>query len=351
MKINAEAVTIARMARQYTQTKLAEKISVSQGLISKLEMGLIGEPDRDIVKSLSQELEFPVEFFYEEMKLLDPGIKYLRARKSLSKKKINKIDSRLSIVTNTLKKLLRNVDFPKNNIPELDINEYESAEQAALSLRDFWNVPRGPIKNLTGLIEDNGGLVIQWDFETKKLDGLTFTLSNLPPVVFINKQMTGDRYRFTLAHELAHLVLHMSTPYSSEQDKEADVFASEFMMPTSEIKESLYNLDFETLASLKLYWKMSMQSILYKAKSLNVLTSNQYRYWQMKFSSAGYRKREPSSTDFPVEKSELLDELIQVYKEELDYSLEELLTAVNLNENDFKEWFLGIDNKRLRLIK
>ncbi|MEX0597394.1 MAG: hypothetical protein WD512_12945, partial [Candidatus Paceibacterota bacterium] len=113
----------------------------------------------------------------------------------------------------------------------------------------------------------------------------------------------------------------------------------------------LFDLDFESLASLKLYWKMSMQSILYKAKSLSILTDNQYRYWQMKFSSAGYRKREPKSTDFPIERTELLNELITVYQEELNYSIEELLHVLKLNREDFNNWFLGVKNVRMKLIR
>ena len=58
------------------------------------------------------------------------------------------------------------------------------------------------------------------------------------PVIFINDDKSGDNKRFTIGHELGHLVMHLREDvYSMDEkdmDKEADAFSSEFNMPEQE---------------------------------------------------------------------------------------------------------------------
>ena len=51
-----------------------------------------------------------------------------------------------------------------------------SPKDAARHLRGHWVVPRGPVENVTRLIEKAGGVVIKIDFETKHLEALSFRL-------------------------------------------------------------------------------------------------------------------------------------------------------------------------------
>lgn len=339
------------MTRGFTQTSLAKSLNISQGYLSKIELGLIADVNIEFINSISAELDFPKDFFFERIKILDPGIKYYRARKNETKKTLDVIDSEISIVVHGIKKLMSRIDFVANNIPEFNVEEFDNAEDCAKALRAYWKLPRGPIKDLSRLVEDNGGLVIKWNFLSNKIDGFTFIETGLPPVIFLNKNLTGDRYRFTLAHELGHLVMHSNKPYRPEQDIEADLFASEFMMPSNDIYQSLYGLNFEALAAHKAYWKMSMGSILYKAKHLDLLSENQYRYWMMKFSKFGYNKREPISTDIPLEEPSLFIEILKLYFDELDYSEDDLADVLRIGKYDFARWYLGTERKRLKLVK
>ena len=57
-------------------------------------------------------------------------------------------------------------------IPEIDRDEYRgrgkaylTTEEAARLVRELWMVPKGPIDNMIGLLESNGGVVIPCDFE------------------------------------------------------------------------------------------------------------------------------------------------------------------------------------------
>jgi Zn-dependent peptidase ImmA (M78 family) len=83
--------------------------------------------------------------------------------------------------------------------------------------------PRGPVESVTELIEDAGAFVIQIGFKTNLLDALSFRLPGLPPLIFMNSEMPGDRYRYTLAHELAHLILHNQPETDESMESQAVV--------------------------------------------------------------------------------------------------------------------------------
>ena len=67
-------------------------------------------------------------------------------------------------------------------------------QQVAQSLRGHWMMPRGPVENLTALAERAGVVVTQLNFSTPLLDALSFRLPGLPPLIFMNSVVPGDRY-------------------------------------------------------------------------------------------------------------------------------------------------------------
>ncbi len=154
-------------------------------------------------------------------------------------------------------------------------------------------------------------------------------------LIFVNNIMPGDRVRFTLAHELGHIVMH--DIITQEMDIEANEFASEFLMPAAEIKNSLQNLSLSTLANLKRYWKTSMQAMIVRAHKLNTISYNQYRYLWMKMNRFGYRLKEP----IPIapEQTSLVKELIDGCISELVYTRTELCKVLLINEDEFDELY------------
>src|SRR5690606_8008858 len=111
-------------------------------------------------------------------------------------------------------------------------------------------------------------------------------------------------------------------------------FASEFLIPSKEIRPHLVRINIEKLAELKSYWKVSMQAILVKSyKQLSALTQNQYHYLWKQMSSLGYRRKEP--IHIPVEKAHLIKEIIDLHLEELEYSKAELTALLNITEKEF----------------
>lgn len=345
-EVNPEMVIIARESRALSQSALATKMVISQSILSKIETGCVPVSE-DILCKLVSALGYPDRFFLQYGRKY-PGISYHRKRKSVPQKTIDQIDAKVNIIRLHFDKLLKNLEPIENNIPHFSVEEERmSVEDIARAVRQKFMLPKGPIENLTRVVEDAGCIIMHSDFETRRFDGISLCVPKMPPMIFINKNMPGDRLRFTVAHELGHIVMHEY--FTQTMEGEADRFAAEFLMPEYDIRSELIDLSIERLASLKMRWKTSMQSLLYRAGALDRITDRQKQYLWMQMSKAGYRLQEPVNVEF--ESATLYREIIDAHFEDLHYSLKELCGVICLHEDEFEQVYLEKKRPQLRLIK
>jgi Zn-dependent peptidase ImmA (M78 family) len=234
--------------------------------------------------------------------------------------------------------LLRGVDID-NAFHFYDVAKFERPDEVARAVRASWQLPRGPLQNVTQAIEEAGGIVVACNFKTPLLDAMSRWYPKMPPLFFTNMDSSGDRLRFTLAHELGHLFLH-SAPNPCMED-EANRFAAEFLMPAEDITASLYGLTLEKLASLKRYWKVAMSALLHRAQELGTISQRMAKRLWVQMSKAGYRTREPVELAIPIETPTLLQEIIDLYRDELRYSVSQLGQALALNDHEVRSLYLG----------
>ncbi len=205
---------------------------------------------------------------------------------------------------------------------------------------------------MTSLLESRGIIIVPCDFYTDKISGRVMLTENGTPVIFINKDQSGDRLRYTLAHELAHLIMHLfNIPTgNSDTEREAELFAGEFMMPSREIKPQLSGkLTISKLADLKRVWRMSMQSILHRAEDIGTIQPNQARYLWSQFNTMGMKKVEP--VNIPFEQPKLLRKIIDFHLNTLDYSEDDLIKLLCYEKEEFKELFYYEQSSTLRMIR
>ncbi|MBI1613635.1 ImmA/IrrE family metallo-endopeptidase, partial [Escherichia coli] len=92
-----------------------------------------------------------------------------------------------------------------------------------------------PIADLTDTFEGLGLLIIVVDEENPGFSGLTAKArtedGRLYPVVAVSSRWPGDRQRFTLAHELGHLLLDGRLADDIDEEKACDRFAGAFLAP------------------------------------------------------------------------------------------------------------------------
>ncbi len=338
--INPQMVTLARQAAGMTQIELGKAAGLAQATISKVEAGLLQLTGEEVAR-LTIALDFPVDFFFQNRHVPGPGLSEMfhRKRQRVGIKLLNFIHAEAAVRLMNLQDMLRSWELPDEVIPQipLDDNGNETPEKVARRLRAVWYIPSGPVFSVTNTIEQFGGLVMPCRFGTRHVDGFSRRWDGMPPAFFVNASLTPDRWRWTLAHELGHMVIHGDVPDQPDKimELQADQFAGEFLAPEYEIKPQLWNLTLPKLAGLKRYWKISIQALIMRAHRLEALTEGQMRYLFVQLSKAGYRLREPAELDPPAEPPTLVNHILEHHVRNLGYSEGELLGLLKIGLNRF----------------
>jgi transcriptional regulator with XRE-family HTH domain len=107
------------------------------------------------------------------------------------------------------------------------------ATRAALGLRDD-----EPLRDICGLLDSAGVKVLPMVVASDGFFGLSVGPSDGGPAVVVNtwERISVERWIFTAAHELGHLILHLddyddAEAEDPEHERDADAFAAEFLMP------------------------------------------------------------------------------------------------------------------------
>lgn len=349
---NREMLTLARESRGLTQSYLAEAVRMSQAEISKFETG-IKLPTNEQVRRIASSLQYRSEFFYLGESKRDFGsgcIYYHRKRESAREGKLRELLALINVRRIQIKQLLPAVKTKNEYSFEcLDIDEHMGdASRVAKSLRALWKIPPGPVASVIQVIENAGGIIVHANFGTDKIDALSQWLPGSPPVFLINDRIPTDRMRWTLVHELGHIVMHRFPTDSME--READEFAAEFLMPAIQIKPQLHSITLARLASLKPYWRVAMSALLRRAADLGTVTPRAKKYLWMQMGMHGYRKHEP--VEIPPEEPTLLRELLEFHRERLGHDTHEISHIMRIKESELMEAYFKPEKIRgLRLVK
>jgi Zn-dependent peptidase ImmA (M78 family)/transcriptional regulator with XRE-family HTH domain len=335
--LNPEMIILARESRGMTQIDLAKRLRMTQGYISKVEHG-ISEASDEILDQIVQALDYPQEFFFEVYRPHPLGIGFYRKHKILPARLKARIDSHANLHRMRIQKMLRSVDLVESKVVERSLGEHDSPEEIARAIREYWQIPRGPIQNLTETLENAGMITIKSPLDTRHFSGVHVPTEQLIYIILTNGIMPADRDRYTLAHELGHIIMHRLPTENMEE--EANRFAGEFLMPKQELSSQLYKLSLERLATLKRHWKVSMAAILEQARNLGAVSERKYRSLRVELSQAGYILQEPSELEPPEEKPSLLHELINLYLHQLHYSIDELSHFLRLFKHEFLSLYI-----------
>jgi Zn-dependent peptidase ImmA (M78 family)/transcriptional regulator with XRE-family HTH domain len=345
---NADMLKLARDARELTQAELAAKSGVTQAFISKLEHGLNTQPGDDALERLSEVLRFPEAFFFQNERALGFPHFHFRKRAKLGAKPLARIGAVINIRRQHISKLLRSYEVEvAKPIPQFDLDDVGmTPEKAAERLRAYWMVPKGPVGDLVGLIEAGGGIVVLASFGTGLLDGISFRSEGMPPLFFMNKDVPGERFRFSLAHELGHMVMHTIPDDDEKMEGEAHRFAASFLMPPQEIKPYLASVKLSGLGRVKAYWKVSIKALIRRAFDMKVITQSQYKSLSIQYNSA-FKQGEPGEIE--IEQPSRLHRMVAFHLENLGYSIEELGRLLAFRPEDVERVYLGV-KPGLRLV-
>ncbi len=290
-----------RLAKGFSLEALARSMdgAVTKQALSKYEKGL-AKPTATVAVRLAAALGVKTLQLWEEPSVRVDLVAY-RCRVRLGQKERARIEA---LATKTLEERCRlqaklGLESPLGNIiARYAIKNMEEAEQAAVYIRQEWNLGTDAIHDLTGILEDRLIHVIELDAE-KEFDGISAIARNIENriiacAVTSRREVAGERQRMNLAHELGHLVL---THEECDEEKTAFRFAGALLLPEESLKREIgehrSNIHLPELLALKRRFKLSIQAILYRLRDLNIISEALYKQWQMHISRQHWRKEEP----------------------------------------------------------
>lgn len=349
----SELVGVRRRMLSLSQSELADSAGMAQGTVSKIEQGL-KEPTEEQVRKLAEALNCPVSFFFQAGREYGPPMSahpMFRKKTSVGQKVLDQLIAELNVRIGHTRTFISAVDFePELPFPHYDPDDFGGdMEAVADAVRKAWYVPRGPMKSLTDYAERAGCIVVQCEMEASRVDGVSYNVPGVPPLIFLNRNQPADRMRFSLAHELGHLVLHRYP--NVDMERQANEFASALLMPSADIAADLADMTLNKAAAMKLIWRVSMASLIVRATTLGKLDRNQAAYLWRTMSARGFRTREPAAYDFEIEQTSLMPALVQNLVEDMDYSMDELGQVLHLYEDELSELYGFQRPSGLRVVK
>ena len=142
-------------------------------MISKIEAGKV-DPSAALTDKLVEALRCPPSLLYSSLKYQQLPLTFFRKKARVSTKEVKAIRAQVNLYRLRVEILLRSYETPDARIILADRKRHGNpAVKAAQELRVYWNVPPGPIPNLTRLVESHGVLVIPIDVDNKDFDGLS----------------------------------------------------------------------------------------------------------------------------------------------------------------------------------
>ena len=349
-KVNPSMLLLARHSRAMTQGDVATALGISQSKVAKFETGSLIPKEGELAE-LAKLFDEPVGLFALPDSQYGPGsscTSYYRSRKALSATDLKRIVADVNLIRIRVARLMEGVQVENPCVLDrIDIDAMDGdAESIAAMVRTSWRLPPGPIPNLTVAAEQAGIVVMRCPFGTDKIDAMSQLVPGCPPVVCVNSAMSGERIRFSLAHEIGHLVMH-AQGCGENAEREADRFAAGLLLPEEMIRDDLKPpTTLNTLMLLKPKWKVSVKALVMRSRTLGIIDDNQAKWLYIKMNRMGWSRQEPIPIE--AERPRVVRELIDFRTKEQGLNLAEVSRIAEIKEQKLREVFLG-ETRRLRL--
>jgi len=313
------------------KARLAEMVGVTSRSITGFERGEIS-PSDETVAALSRALRFPQAFFAGPD--IDEPLPETASFRAMSNMTAGQRDAALgagALAVELSRWISSRFDLPEPKVPAL---RGTHPEAAADSVRGHWGLGERPIKNVVHLLESQGVRVFSLAEECAEVDAFSFWKQDTP-FIFLNTMKSAERSRFDAAHELGHLVLHKhGGPVGRRAEREADQFASAFLMPRGSVLAAAPQLaTVDLLIRLKKTWNVSVSALAHRLSDLGLLTEWHYRSICIEIAQRGFRKVEPEGG--PRETSQVLHKVFTALREDgvakADVARELLVHATELD--------------------
>lgn len=341
----------ARTLAQLKKHELARRVGLSAAAIGQYESG-VTKPRAEHLPALAKELSVDVSFFAAGRPLfrVDSGDVHFRSLRSMRAVDRDLALSTVEQVRELTHLLERYVEFPEVLLPSVVAGT--SPATAAAELREHWAIGPGPVAHLVATAESNGVVVlVSKQGAIQRVDAFSTFLVDRP-IIFSTPRNSLEvyRHRFTVAHELGHLLLHgEARPGDKGQEIEADEFAAAFLTPAQELDRILpRRIDLAELDRIGRYWGVSVESLLMRMRELRGTPETTLRRAYQRWSLLKEGRSTEPLTAYPGEVPSLLREAVRLADAEAGMSLAAIANELRLPVGRIRE-LLGSEDSRPKL--
>jgi Zn-dependent peptidase ImmA (M78 family)/DNA-binding XRE family transcriptional regulator len=316
-----ERIHHARLAAGLTLEALGQALGVTKAAIQKYEKGK-AVPDSGKLLKIAKACGVRTEYFFRTSTVALSKVEF-RKHRAFGAKRTEA--AKLRVAAEVEKRVALLSVFPQSplqgfNAPEVlptRVANLDDLEDLAESVREHWSLGLNPIADLTDTLESLGFLVLTLDEPHEAFSGMTAWADAAEgrryPVIVSSSLWPGDRQRFTLAHEFAHVLLEGRLSAGIDEEKACNRFAGAFLAPRSAVLLELgprrQQLEPQELYHLKLEYGLSMRSWVMRAAQCGVIADAQFRSLMKLFSARGWNRGEPGA-QLASEKPQVFEQLI-----------------------------------------
>ncbi len=255
----------ARARAGLSKTELANAVNISPAAIGQYEAG-VNSPRPDVLLRISKALGVRPDFFtfgrpLAEIESHNVHFRSLRTAKTIDRQRALATATLCWELTFALERFVR---LPKPDLPQ--VPQGSTPESAAHMLRQHWELPSGPVKHLTATAESHGVVINTRPLgEIDAVDAFSVLILERPIVITTPRRSENVfRHRFSVAHELGHLILHADrSDHNLQAEHDADAFAAAFLTPAAAMDEVLpTRLDLNALERVARTWGVSPHSLV-----------------------------------------------------------------------------------------
>jgi len=326
-----------REARGLLVKDLADMVGKSSSYVSKVEAGaveLTGEALQEYARALDVEVDL-LATRYEPVALEGA---HFRSHTSTPMRIRKQAVAEANWAHLFLERLLDLGEFTHPRaLPQVDADLVDGGGPAVADIvRRTWRLT-GRIQNMTRLLESAGVFILSFPHDHRHVDAVTVRGEGVTAVIMVRDDLPPERRRWTLAHELGHLVMDDSSTLDPRLlEARADAFAGQFLAPFEDLADDLDNItpsQIDRLDSLRRYWGISLAALVRTAYHGGSITEHQYRYWFRVLNAQG-RLRGPRDGTW-VEHPRAAGMLMESLRAE-GYSLQELLAQARTRHSDLE---------------
>lgn len=335
----AQRLVNARKIRCMSQRELRDAVDgkISSSAIAKYEKGQM-MPSSDVLIMLSKALNINLDYFFRPFTVdIDPSKFEFRKKSSMGNKKVESIKY---LVCSEIEKY-QEIESILNIATKFDLDysntlvERESeARLLALRLRKDFNIGSDAIVSVVDLLESKGIKIIEIDHD-RTFSGTCNKVCGLP-VIVVNKNMTSERKRLTIFHELGHLLLHCID--GVDKEKMCNIFANEILIPSDKLKgligESRHDISLFELRAIQREYGISVDALMTKAYQSNIITKNRYVSFYKKKNAIPVFKKDVELSVYPMERTNRFECLVYraLASEVITFSKAAALLGKSINE-------------------